>query len=162
MYVQSQIYSQLSSAQGIEQVQILLSSNEFESRSAVGRAVCKKFGFRDARGRFQISGCLKALRRLEQSGSVRLPDTRGGGTVAIASVRCCLKHLLSSVSEEPAIAPPTGSMSAKPKDAANAQSQPSQHCRSRTSGYTRCARTSGKYSTPDSLTTYGLAENLQS
>ena len=96
MYVQSQIYSQLTSAQGIEQVQILLSSNEFESHSAVGRAVCEKFGFRDARGRFQISGCLKALRRLKQSGAVRLPASRGGGTVAIASVRCCLIHLLSA------------------------------------------------------------------
>ena len=47
------------------------------------------------------------------------------GVAAIAFVRCCLKLSLSGASEEPAIAPPTGFMSTKLRDAANAQSQPS-------------------------------------
>ena len=87
-------------------------------------------------------------------------NCRNSGTAVIAFVRYCLKRSLSSVSKGPAIAPPTGSMLAKPKDAANAQSQPNQHCRPRTSGSTRCAGTSGKYSTPDWLSAYGLAEYL--
>ena len=84
------------------------------------------------------------------------------GATAIAFVRCCFKLLLSSASEEPAIAPPTGSMSVKPTDAVDSQSQPSQHRRSRTSGYTRCAGISGKYSISGLLIAYELTEYLLS
>jgi hypothetical protein len=47
------------------------------------------FGFRDARRRPQLSGCLKALRQPERSGAVRLPASRG------AAVRdgCQVRHV---------------------------------------------------------------------
>lgn len=93
--------------------------------------------------------------------TVTFIDTSLRGATAIAFVRCCLKLILSGASEEFAIAPPSGSISAKPKDEANVQPQPSQYCRPRTSGYTRYAGISGIYSIPDSFTAYGLTEILQ-
>ena len=57
--------------------------------------------------------------------AVTFIDISPRGATAIAFVRCCLKIPLSGASGEPAIASPTGSMSAKHRDAANAQSQPS-------------------------------------
>ena len=80
MYVQSQIHSQLSSPRGLEQVQSLLSSETFETRTAVGRAVCELFDFKDAGGQLQQASCMKSLRRLEHSGQVMLPESRGGGS----------------------------------------------------------------------------------
>ena len=44
-----------------------------ETRGAIGREVCRQFGFRDRRGRLQVSGCQKALRTLEGEGVPVLP-----------------------------------------------------------------------------------------
>ena len=66
MRAQSQIQRTLGEAAAIERVAAILSQDQFDSRSAVGRRVCAEFDFCDQRGRPQLAGCLKALRNLEQ------------------------------------------------------------------------------------------------
>jgi hypothetical protein len=52
-------------------------SNPDFHRSDLAGDVCERFGFYDARGRPQVSGCVKALRQLEAAGHFILPAARG-------------------------------------------------------------------------------------
>ena len=51
----------------------------FDSRAALGREVCARFGFIDARGTAQLAGCLKALAVLETARQITLPQPRPHG-----------------------------------------------------------------------------------
>ena len=73
MDTQNQIKRTLSRPTTIEYVRRLIESSESLNRSGLANAVCKQFGFHDARGREQRAGCLKALRELEAAGHFVLP-----------------------------------------------------------------------------------------
>jgi len=73
MNTQNQIKRTLSQPTNVGYVRELLECNQFLHRSELAEAVCTKFGFLDARGRRQRSGCLKALRELEGAGHFSLP-----------------------------------------------------------------------------------------
>ncbi|WP_291991617.1 hypothetical protein [Candidatus Accumulibacter sp. ACC003] len=60
----------------IEAICSLLDSRADSTRSAFVGAVCGHFGFVDARGKAQTSGCIKALRELERGGHFVLPSAR--------------------------------------------------------------------------------------
>jgi hypothetical protein len=81
MNIQNQIKRTLSQAENTEYVSRLLGGKEFFSRSELADAVCEHFGFYDARGLRQRSGCVKALRELEAAGRFVLPAmrSRNGG-----------------------------------------------------------------------------------
>ena len=66
MRQQSQIQRTLGGAEGIARITTLLERERFSSRSDLGRRVCEEFDFRDRLGRLQLSGCLNALRVIEQ------------------------------------------------------------------------------------------------
>ena len=69
---QSQIQLTLNGA--TSRVAEILAQERFDSRRALGRRLCAEFGFQDRRGRFQLAGCLKALRVLEaRSEAIVLP-----------------------------------------------------------------------------------------
>ncbi len=53
-----------------------LEAHTGESRTAISRQVCHAFGFRDARGNLQQTGCLKALKTLESEDRLSLPAPR--------------------------------------------------------------------------------------
>lgn len=76
MEVQSQIKRRLSAAEALEQVRALVAGGEVGHRMGLAQAVCERFGFVDACGRAQVTGCLKALRELERSGAIVLPAAR--------------------------------------------------------------------------------------
>ena len=63
MEKQNLIRRALSSPAGFDRLAGILEEETFESRSAAVRRVCEAFGFFDARGRPQISGCLSAPSR---------------------------------------------------------------------------------------------------
>ena len=73
MNPQNQIKRTLSEPENITCVRELLESKQFLHRTALARAVCRRFGFLDARGQLQQGGCLKALRDLEGKGHFTLP-----------------------------------------------------------------------------------------
>ncbi len=73
MKTQNQIKRTLSRPAEVTYIRWLLESNPDFYRSDLAAAVCERFGFYDARGRLQISGCLKALRELEAGGHFVLP-----------------------------------------------------------------------------------------
>ena len=73
MEKQNLIRRALSSPAGFDRLAGILEEETFESRSAAVRRVCEAFGFFDARGRPQISGCLSALAAMERGGRVSLP-----------------------------------------------------------------------------------------
>lgn len=76
MNTQNQIKRTLSQCASLGYVRGLLESNEIHHRSQLAEKVCDHFGFHDARGQKQLSGCLKALRRLEGAGHFVLPAAR--------------------------------------------------------------------------------------
>lgn len=80
MKVQNQIKRVLSEHSSIEIIRGLLSEDADAYRSVFADAVCQHFGFYDARGRVQRSGCIKALRELEHSGHFVLPAASPRGT----------------------------------------------------------------------------------
>ena len=49
-----------------------------DNRTRLGEKVCAAFGFQDARGRDQVTGCIKALRQLEREGRFTLPVSQSG------------------------------------------------------------------------------------
>ena len=49
----------------------------FSSRSDLERRVCEEFDFRDRLGRLQLSGCLNALRVIEQRCDSIVPHVAG-------------------------------------------------------------------------------------
>ena len=76
MHVQHQIKRTLLDASALEQVRALAREDGVAHRSALAQRVCERFGFIDARGRPQRSGCSKALRELERAGHIVLPAPR--------------------------------------------------------------------------------------
>ena len=85
--VQNQIKRALSERNAIETIHGLLSEKPHECRSVFADSVCRRFGFYDARGRIQRSGCILALRELERSGHFVLPAARGRGAKGARSAR---------------------------------------------------------------------------
>ena len=87
MEVQSQIKRTLSEPDSIKIVRGLLSEDGDAYRSTFADAVCRRFGFHDARGRVQRSGCMVALRELERSGHFVLPAASARGAKGARSAR---------------------------------------------------------------------------
>ena len=85
MEAQNEIKRRLKQEASIEVIRGLLTQNEHKSRAAIAEAVCRHFGFLDARQRTQKAGCVKALRELERAGHFVLPAaTSRGGTAKTA------------------------------------------------------------------------------
>lgn len=76
MKTQNQIKRILSQPDAIKYVRGLLDNNEFVNRNKLANFLCERFGCYDLRGQKQSSGCLKALRELEATGSIRLPPAQ--------------------------------------------------------------------------------------
>ncbi len=74
---QSNILQTLRGAEARSRVAGILSRESFASRQSLGRRVCEEFALVDALGRWQVSGCLKALRTLAASApEIVLPPPR--------------------------------------------------------------------------------------
>jgi hypothetical protein len=73
MKLQNQIKRTLTQPASIDYVRELLEGNQFRHRSELTLALCEKFGFYDMGGQPQLSGCVKALRKLEDAGHFKLP-----------------------------------------------------------------------------------------
>jgi hypothetical protein len=76
MKTQNLIKQTLSQPESVVVVQQILEDNKEAPRSAIAKRVCQHFGFFNAWGRAQKSGCLKALRELERVGRFRLPPSQ--------------------------------------------------------------------------------------
>ena len=87
MEIQNQIKRALSGANSIQIIRQLLTERTDRYRSTFADAVCQHFGFHDARGRLQRSGCIKALRELERSGHFVLPAPGAMGAKGARSPR---------------------------------------------------------------------------
>ena len=85
--VQSQIRRTLSEQNAIEIIRGFLSEDGYAYRSTFADAVCRRFGFYDARGGVQRSGCIKALRKLERAGHFILPAASARGARGSRSAR---------------------------------------------------------------------------
>jgi len=73
MKTQNQIKRTLSQPEAIEQINNLLDANSNINRSKLAELICDQFNFFNPCGEKQRSGCLKALRKLEQDGFFVLP-----------------------------------------------------------------------------------------
>ena len=73
---QNQIKRTLSSPEGLVRLQSILHESGAAHRTALAVRVCTAFGFMNARGQAQRSGCLKALRELERAQHIVLPLPR--------------------------------------------------------------------------------------
>ena len=73
MKTQNQIKRTLSQPEAIEQINNLLDTNTNINRSKLADIICDQFNFFNPCGERQRSGCLKALRKLEQDGFFVLP-----------------------------------------------------------------------------------------
>jgi hypothetical protein len=73
MKTQNLIKQTLSQPESVVVVQQILEDNKEAPRSAIAKRVYRHFGFFNAWGRAQKSGCLKALRELERVGRFQLP-----------------------------------------------------------------------------------------
>ncbi|MBL3598382.1 MAG: DUF4338 domain-containing protein, partial [gamma proteobacterium endosymbiont of Lamellibrachia anaximandri] len=76
MKTQNQIKRTLSNPENLAYVANLLKDDAIPHRTALAKNVCKHFNFYDVRGKAQLSGCLKALRRLEQLEHFILPEAK--------------------------------------------------------------------------------------
>jgi len=74
--IQHQIKRTLSSPEGLVRLQSILHESGAVHRTALAMQVCSAFGFMNARGQPQRSGCLKALRELERAQHIVLPLPR--------------------------------------------------------------------------------------
>jgi hypothetical protein len=81
MKAQNQIKRALSQPGSIERIGRLLAAEPELKRTRLADLLCDEFGFVDACGRRQRAGCVKALRRLELQGRVKLPPRRRKRTV---------------------------------------------------------------------------------
>lgn len=70
---QNRIALTLSDEKSVVRVRGVVESGGCSTRQAVAEQVCAQFGFRDWRGRLQVSTCLTALTRLERAGRIELP-----------------------------------------------------------------------------------------
>jgi hypothetical protein len=73
METQNQIKRTLSQPEAIEQINNILDTNDNINRTKLADKLCDHFNFFDPCGNRQRSGCLKALRKLEQTGHLVLP-----------------------------------------------------------------------------------------
>ena len=73
MRLQSQILQTLRAPEAQARLGHIVAQGACESRAALGREVCAQFGFVDARGSAQLTGCLTALKVLETAGQLTLP-----------------------------------------------------------------------------------------
>lgn len=76
MESQNQIKLVLSDADALTGISDILAQGEVRHRTDLARKLCDDHGFHDARGRAQLSGCLKALNELSASGHFELPAAR--------------------------------------------------------------------------------------
>ncbi len=76
MKTQNLIKQTLSQPESVVVIQQILEDNKEAPRSAIAKRVCQHFGFFNALGKPQKSGCLKALRELERVGRFQLPEAR--------------------------------------------------------------------------------------
>ncbi|MGH8550581.1 MAG: IS4/Tn5 family transposase DNA-binding protein, partial [Methylococcales bacterium] len=76
MKTQHLIKQTLSRPESVVVVQEILEGNREASRTAIAVRVCEQFGFFNALGKVQKSGCLKALRELEQAKRLQLRGAR--------------------------------------------------------------------------------------
>jgi hypothetical protein len=74
METQNQIKRILTQPEAIELIKNILDTNDNITRTKLADKLCDHFSFFDPRGNRQRSGCLKALRKLEQAGHVVLPS----------------------------------------------------------------------------------------
>lgn len=81
METQNQIKRVLSEPGSIERIGRMLAENPELNRTRLADLVCDEFSLVDVCGRRQRAGCVKALRKLEQQGHVRLPPRRRKRTV---------------------------------------------------------------------------------
>ena len=79
MRLQSQILQTLRTPEAQARLEPIVAQGGCESRSALAREVCARFGFVDARGSAQLTGCLKALEVLEAERHIALPAPRAHG-----------------------------------------------------------------------------------
>ena len=79
MRPQSQILQTLRAPEAQARLGPIVAHGACESRAALGREVCAQFGFVDARGSAQLTGCLKALEVLETEQQIALPAPRPHG-----------------------------------------------------------------------------------
>ena len=73
MKIQNQIKHTLSQPEAIDQINNLLDANSNINRTKLADLICDQFNFFNPCGEKQRSGCLKALRKLEQDGFFVLP-----------------------------------------------------------------------------------------
>ena len=76
MQLQSQILQTLRAPEARARLAPIVAQGTFESRAALRREVCAQFGFVDARGSAQLTGCLMALEVLETEQQIALPAPR--------------------------------------------------------------------------------------
>ncbi len=76
METQNQIKRKLSQPEAIEHVCKLLDASDTMKITKLADKLCEQFGFYNPLGGKQRAGCLKALRELEQAGSITLPQSR--------------------------------------------------------------------------------------
>ncbi len=76
MIARRQIQTQITQPDVVEYIRQLIASNPAMHRTEIADRLCAEFGFRDARGVPQRSGCLKVLRTLEEKGYLVLPAPR--------------------------------------------------------------------------------------
>jgi len=81
MKIQNQIKRTLSQPEAIEQINNMLDTNTNINRTKMADLICDQFKFINPRGERQRSGCLKALRKLEQDGLFVLPVPNKTGSV---------------------------------------------------------------------------------
>jgi len=73
METQNQIKRTLTQPEAIEKINNILDTNNNINRTKLADKLCDHFNFFDPCGNRQRSGCLKALRKLEQTGNLVLP-----------------------------------------------------------------------------------------
>jgi len=73
MKTQNQIKRTLTQPEAIEKINNILDINDNINRTKLADKLCDHFNFFDPCGNRQRSGCLKALRKLEQTGHLVLP-----------------------------------------------------------------------------------------
>jgi len=80
MRIQNQIKRTLSEEQNIEHIREVLGREGGMTRTELAKRICEDFGFVDWQGEPQVSGCMKALRRLEGEGCFELPAGKRGAS----------------------------------------------------------------------------------
>ena len=76
METQNQIKRTLMRPDAVQYINHVLDTSDEINRTQLANNLCDKFGFLDSRGQKQLSGCLVAIRELEQKGYFILPAPR--------------------------------------------------------------------------------------